>query len=342
MILSIPVKLELHASLDTIQGDTCSPLQDEAAAARVIVHRLESEPSLGATRLAHGPHIVKVQDDEIVKLEDPVTVTYVGVHSTHASTPVLHLGSVGLRDLASAYRLGMKDLVREVEERVVEEVPIDRSLPVLTKEFVASCIEFGDVPPLVQEAVCQDIIDFAHAFSWNAFDLGCITDVPHRVIRTDHSPAIQSSRRHLYTLANEAVLHAKCDPYIEMGLFRPASPSCKDRAQLTIVHTNVQDRNNPKFCRVAHDFRAMNDHIQLDPEPVDSVPDMLAWMGNTPTGLFFKTDADRGFYQIVCADDTESINSTCFELFHRLWVSTRILFGQKNGPATFKRNAMIM
>ena len=69
---------------------------------------------------------------------------------------------------------------------------------------------------------------------------------------------------------------------------------------------------------------------------------MLAWMGNALTGLFFKTDADRGFYQIVCADDDESVNSTCFKLFHRLWVSRRMLFDQKNGTATFKRNAIIM
>ena len=65
-------------------------------------------------------------------------------------------------------------------------------------------------------------------------------------------------------------------------------------------------------------------------------------MSELPTGIFFKTDADRGFYQIICAQDEESINSTCFELFYRLCVSSRMLFGQKNGPATFKRNAVIM
>ena len=289
-----------------------------------------------------------VQDDEIVELAAPVTVTYVGVFSpatTEArSAPMLQLSSVASHAGASAYHLGMKDLVSEVENQVVGDTPLDRTLPTFTREFVASCIEFGDVPSAIREAVCQDIIDFSHAFSWNAFDLGCITDVPHRVIRIDHSAAVHPSRRHLYTPSNEAILHAKCDPYIEMGIFQPASTSCKDRAQLTIVRTGLTDRNDPKYCRVAHDFRAMNSRIQLDPEPVDSVPDMLAWMGVGPTGLFFKTDADRGFYQIVCAadDNGESINSTCFELFHRLWVSTRMLFGQKNGPATFKRNAMIM
>ena len=210
---------------------------------------------------------------------------------------------------------------------------VDRSLPVLTQEFVESQIEFGDVPPDVRAAVCGDIIEYSHAFSWNAFDLGCISDVPHRVLRTDDSPAVYSSRRHLYTPYNEAILHSKCDPYIDMGIFQPASSVCKDRAQLTIVRTAFsdlgQDRNDPRYCRIAHDFRAINDRIQLDPEPVDSVPDMLAWMGVSPTGLFFKTYADRGFYQIVCANDDgdESINSTCFELFHRLWVSTRMLFG---------------
>ena len=340
VVLSTPVKLEIRASLDPIRRDTCAPLHHEAEAARVVVHRLNTGAP-GASCLTESPRVEVVQDDEIVELASPVTVTYVGVFSPDKYlSPVLHVGTVGLRDLASAYRLGMKDLVHDVECQVVED--IDRSLPTFTREFVASCIEFGDVPPAIRAAVCQDVIDYSHAFSWNAFDLGCIADVPHKVIRVDPTPAVQPSRRHLYTPSNEAILHAKCDPYVALGIFQPAAPSCKDRAQVTIVRTGVQDKNDPKHCRVAHDFRAINSRIQLDPEPVDSVPDMLAWMGRAPTGLFFKTDTDRGFYQIVCADDEESVNSTCFELFHRLWVSRRMLFGQKNGPATFKRNAMIM
>ena len=351
VILTIPVRLKLHASLNPIRRDTCSPLQDEAQAAKVVVHRLLDPSTVirgKEVRRFGSPHVQEVQDDDIVELNDPVTVTYVGVLDSASVVNMSVTPMLQIYDVASAYRLGMKDLVHEVESHMVPEV-IDRSLPVLTKEFVASSIEFADtVPPEVRDAVCLDIIDYSHAFSWNAFDLGCITDVPHRVVRVDDSPAIHPSRRHLYTPHNEAILHSKCDPYIDMGIFQPASSLCKDRTQLTIVRTAVvalgQDRNDPKYCRIAYDFRAINDRVQLDPEPVDSVPDMLAWMGVGPTGLFFKIDADRGFYQIVCAADDggESINSTCFELFHRLWVSTRLLFGQKNGPATFKRNAVIM
>lgn len=112
-------------------------------------------------------------------------------------------------------------------------------------------------------------------------------------------------------------MHAKCDPYIAISIFRNAPVECKDQAQLTIVRTGTEEnRHNLSNCRIAHDLRAINDKIQADPEPVDSVVDMLAWMGDTPTGIFFKTDADRGFYQIACAEDEESINSTCFKLFH--------------------------
>ena len=354
VVLTSPVRISVSASTDAIQSGTCPPLEDEVSAAAVAVHRLEQDV-LEAHEIHRPPHdevvdrtVVDpgsvVDPNPVIELADPVEdspvrVMYIDAvpSSFPTSAPLLTVNA----EVQSAYRLGTKDLVGSVDSEVVESV--DTAMPVLTPAFVMSTVEFGpDVPDPVRLAVCQDIIDYSHVFSWNAFDLGCITDFPHRVVRLDHSPAIQPSRPHLYTPFNDAVLHAKCDPLIQLGIFTPAPPDCMDRTQLTIVRTAkvATDRNDPKFCRVAHDFRVLNDKIQLDPEPVDSVVDMLAWMGDPPTGLFFKTDADRGFYQIVC--DPDAINSTCFELFHRLWVSSRMLFGQKNGPATFKRNAMIM
>ena len=224
VILTSPVKLELQATLDPIRRDTCAPLQNEAVAASVVVHRLNSSASYNP-RVAEirGSRIEEVQDEDIVELENPVVVTYIGgagtcvtsgltpastreqiltvaskmarastpkrnatpvLYATVApgftpapapeqlATPMLHINAA-----SSAYRLGVKDLVGEVENKIVD---VDRSVPVLTREFVGSCIEFGpDVPPAMREAVCQDIIDYSHAFSWNAFDLGCISDVPH-------------------------------------------------------------------------------------------------------------------------------------------------------------------
>ena len=350
--LTIPIKLEIHAVTDPIDRRSCPPLKDETVAARVVAGKLKA---LRAKSLASesgkddsGIEVVELDDPE--EVENPAMVVFmwqapkkkpmVASVNMVESVPVLTINEA----VGTTYRLGTKDLVSEVEEVQLEA---DLSRPVLTPAFVESIIEFGEtVPKELRDAVCGDIVDYSHVFSWNAFDLGCIKDVPYKVIRTDSMTSIQPFRQYMYPPFNQTVLHEKCDAYIELGIFTPALVECKDRTQLTIVHTakDPKDGNNIKYCRIAHDFRALNDKIQADPEPVDSVADMITWMSMDPTGLFFKTDADRGFYQIVCADDDggEAINSTCFELFRRLGVSLRMLFGQKNGSATFKRNAVIM
>ena len=119
--------------------------------------------------------------------------------------------------------------------------------------------------------VCGDVIEFADVFSWNAFDLGCIQDVPMRISRFDPSPARMLSRRHL-------------------------DNPCIDRAQLTMVRTapTVELRNDLKYCRIAHDYQLLNDRVNFDPEPVDSILDIPAFIGIGETSSFLKIDADRG------------------------------------------------
>jgi len=152
--------------------------------------------------------------------------------------------------------------------------------------------------------------------------LGRIDVVPHKVIRTDPTPVVSPSCRYLYTPQNEAIIHAKTDPLIQLGVYIPALPQCKDRTQLTIVKTAkvAKDRNKPEYCRVAHDFKLVNAHIAKDPEPVDCITKILSWIGEGAISSFFKTDTNSGFFQIVCANDkdSESLFSTCFEMFHGL------------------------
>jgi len=71
--------------------------------------------------------------------------------------------------------------------------------------------------------------------------------------------------------------------------------------------------------------------VYLDPEPVDTITDMRAWLGQGDTELFFKADADRGFNQIDI-EPGEAVDATTFELFNELWCGNRLLFGMKNGP----------
>ena len=119
VLVTIPVRLQLHASLDLIHRESCSPLEDEAETAKVVVHRLLGPDTVirgGEIREFRGPRVATVHNADIVELMDPVTVTYVGVVDSAKSfiMPVLHI-----KDLASAYRLGMKDLVQEVEGQMV-------------------------------------------------------------------------------------------------------------------------------------------------------------------------------------------------------------------------------
>jgi len=65
-----------------------------------------------------------------------------------------------------------------------------------------------------------------------------------------------------------------------------------------------------------HDYRYLNDKIHQDPEPVDSIPEMLAFMGEGETGSLFKVDADRGFNQIVMTE--EAVWASAFEMLGEL------------------------
>ena len=81
-------------------------------------------------------------------------------------------------------------------------------------------------------------------------------------------------------------------------IYKQAPPRCIDQAQLTIVHTapSVELRNDLKYCQIAHDYWLLNNRVNFNPEPVDSIPDMLAFMGMGKTGSFLKVDADRDFH----------------------------------------------
>lgn len=98
------------------------------------------------------------------------------------------------------------------------------------------------------------------------------------------------------------------------------------------------DPTNPKYCRVDHDFRCKNDKAMLVPVPMATRPELYSFLTKFP--FFWKTDTDRGFLQVVQAPS--AIRHTGFELFHELYVSERMLFGQINGPSFLELNFNVM
>lgn len=257
IVLTIPARIEVDASCKRITAATGAP-------------PLEKEEN------------DELDEEDFEKLAS-VSMNYIGQAIKGKNLPLYKIGT-------SAIQVGMRDLVKEVEQPNDPplEVPaelkaaLNEGLPVLTVEFIEENLRFGpSVPKDMKLRVCQDVIDYADVFSWNQFDLGCMTDVPHSVSRWDPTPAIQASRRHLYNPINNKIITIKCWPLVELGHYRKAPPECIDRAQLTIVRKGLTDRNDPVFCRVAHDYRDYNNKIYLDPIPCDNINDMMAWMGES-------------------------------------------------------------
>lgn len=123
-----------------------------------------------------------------------------------------------------------------------------------------------------------------------------------------------------------------------MGVYKLAGSDVVDRAQLVVVRSKPEDPDNPRYARIAHDFRCKNDKAVLLPVPMATREEMYAFLPKFQ--VFWKTDADRGFLQIVQAPS--AIRHTGFEMFNQLWVSERMLFGQINGPAFFELNFNVM
>lgn len=214
--------------------------------------------------------------------------------------------------------------------------PVDARV---SRDFVRGIFKFGpSYPPDIVIRAIDLVLAHWEQFSWHEMDLGCISDVPYDTKYVDDSPCVCKSRRHNYADRNAIGIAAKSQPLIELGVYKRATSDVIDRAQLVVVRTKPDDPTNPKYCRVAHDFRCKNDKAVLVPVPMATRPELYFFL--TRFCLFWKTDADRGFLQVIQAPS--AIRHTGFELFHELYISEQMLFGQINGPSFFELNFNVM
>ena len=145
-------------------------------------------------------------------------------------------------------------------------------------------------------------------------DLGCIQDVPYATTYTDATPCSCKSRQHNYAPRNAALIEAKSCPLIDMGVYNLATSDVVDRAQLIVVRSNLAEPDNPKFARIAHHFRCKNDKAVLVPAPMATSEQMYAFLPCFK--VFWKTDTDRGFLQIVPAP--AAVRHSGFGMFGQL------------------------
>ena len=300
IVLLRPTRLELQGSVDR-PSVTADLLPDAADDLRLVEVADESDDSPGAS------------DYEVL-----VTVP-------------MHM-EIGKRCLLS-------ELDGPAASDFQASAPDFQASATVTRSFVKDTFHFGpSCPPAVVDAAVDLILSHWDQFSWHEMDLGCIQDVPYLTTYLDGSPCVCKSRRHNYAPRNNGLIEAKSRPLIDMGVYRLADSSVVDRAQLVVIRSKADEPDNPKYARIAHDFRCKNDKAVLLPVPMATREEMYAFLPRFK--VFWKTDADRGFLQIVQAP--EAVQHTGFEMFGQLWVSERMLFGQINGPAFFELNFNVM
>ena len=233
--------------------------------------------------------------------------------------------------------VGKKDLVGELDGPVLNDFAT--SPATVSRDFIRGVIKFG---PTCPEPIVTRTIDLIlhhwNQFSWHEIDFGCISDVPYDTKYVNDSPCVCKSRRHNYADRNATIIEAKSRPLIELGVYKRAGPEVVDRAQQVVVRTKPENPMNLKYCRVAHDFRCKNDKAILVPVSMATRPKPCSFV--TRFKYLWKTDVDRGFLQVVQAPD--AVRHRGFELFHQLYVSERMLFGQINGPSFFELNFNVM
>jgi hypothetical protein len=311
IVMTIPSRLEIKCSAEGPNNRNSPP------------------PLPGGSRvLASGPVFQPITDD---MEEDPMDL---GAVATVQCNTMLTAPALALLATPGAILLGQKDLVSEpdgfmepAEFEAMTAHDWDHLRPVLTIDFVKSQIKMGpEVPMEVANGVCLDIIEFADCYSWHEFDLGRIEDVKHVIEPIDDNSVVAPSRPALYTPRNDAIIHAKCDPLVEMGVYTLAGPDSYNRSQLVIAKRPIppevsrkRDTDLPqdlitedelKYYRVAHDLRGLNAKCRLRPWPMTTLSEMSLWIANR--SVFFSVDADRGFQQIV--NDPGSVKFTSFEI----------------------------
>ena len=116
------------------------------------------------------------------------------------------------------------------------------------------------------------------------------------------------------TRRNAALIEAKSRLLIDMGIYRIAGSDVVDRAQLVVIRSKPEEPDNPKYARTAHGFHSKNDKAVLLPVPMATREEIYAFLPQFK--VFWKTDADRGFQQIVQA--TDAVRHTGFGMFGEL------------------------
>jgi hypothetical protein len=279
----------------------------------IIVPVCNGVPVLISNTMGNGPQcVINVVNDtqQYVKMKRGICLGY--------AEPIYDVinGST-LKDEAFDIRKVQLPFMKDSDPSKRSETPIPDHLKALYERSVKGLAQD-------QKFTLRSLlVEFGDVFSKHDLDLGCLTDVTHKIDTKNAPPVKHRMRRTILGFQDAEQEYLK--KLLASGAIQPSTSEWASAPVLV--------RRRDGSVRWCVDLRALSDRTVKDCFPLPIIEDCLDSLQGATT--FCTLDLASGYYQIELEESDRT--KTAFITRYGLFEHTRMGMGHCNAPATFQR-----